>query len=223
MTGHQRAFDNVERPRRLLARFLGVGGDELRDAVHQRVAYAIFDGSVPPSEIDLRLLGAVALELGGDFQKPLGRVRTPIEDHVLDAVAQPQRNIVVDVELAGINDAHVHAGGDRIVEEDRVHRAPHRLIAAEAERNVGDAARDVRVLEFALDAARRLDEIDGVVVVFFDSGRDREDVGIEDDVFGRETDFLSQKLVGAGANLELAVLGVRLPLLVERHDNDAAP
>jgi hypothetical protein len=32
----------------------------------------------------------------------------------------------------------------------------------------------------------RLDEVDAVIVVLFDAGRDGEDVRIEDDVFGRE-------------------------------------
>ena len=38
----------------------------------------------------------------------------------------------------------------------------------------------------ALDLARRFDEGDRVVVVFLDAGGDGEDVGVEDDVLGRE-------------------------------------
>ena len=40
--------------------------------------------------------------------------------------------------------------------------------------------------EAALDLSGRLDEVDAVVVVFLDAGRDREDVRVEDDVFRRE-------------------------------------
>jgi hypothetical protein len=36
---------------------------------------------------------------------------------------------------------------------------------------------------------RRFDESDAIAVVFFDTGRNGEDVGIEDDVFGREANF----------------------------------
>ena len=46
-----------------------------------------------------------------------------------------------------------------------------------------------------VDPAGRLDEIDGVVVVLLDAGGDREDVRIEDDVFGRETDLLGQQIL----------------------------
>ena len=83
-----------------------------------------------------------------------------------------------------------------------------------------DAARDVDVRQGLLDPPRRLDEVDAVVAVLLDAGRDGEDVGIEDDVLGREADLLGQQLVGPGADLDLARLGVGLALLVERHDDD---
>ena len=42
---------------------------------------------------------------------------------------------------------------------------------------------------------RGLEEIDGVVVVLLDAGRDREDVRIENDVFRGKADRLGQQLV----------------------------
>ena len=39
----------------------------------------------------------------------------------------------------------------------------------------------------------RLDEFDGVVGVLLDSRADRQDVGVEDHVFGREADLLGQQ------------------------------
>ncbi len=44
-----------------------------------------------------------------------------------------------------------------------------------------------------------------------------EDVRVEDDVFGREADLVDQDVVGALADLDLAVVGVGLALLVEGH------
>ena len=70
------------------------------------------------------------------------------------------------------------------------------------------------------DPPRRLDEVDAVIVVLLDAGGDGEDVRVEDDVLGREADLLGQELVGAGADLDLARLGVGLALLVEGHDDD---
>ena len=71
-----------------------------------------------------------------------------------------------------------------------------------------------------LDPARRLDEVDAVVVVLLDAGGDGEDVGVEDDVLGREADLLGEDAVGARADLRLALERVGLALLVEGHDHD---
>ena len=51
------------------------------------------------------------------------------------------------------------------------------------------------------------------------AGRDREDVGVEDDVFRREVEGFGQQRVAALADLELALDGIGLAVLVERHDD----
>ena len=130
-------------------------------------------------------------------EQPLGRVGAAVEHHVLAGLAQLRIEIVVDRHLAGVDDAHVHAGLDGVIEEHRVHRLAHRLVAAERERQVRHAAGDVHVRQVRADPARRLDEGDAVAVVLLDAGRDREDVGIEDDVLRREADLVDQNVVGA--------------------------
>ena len=52
--GHQRPFDDVQRPLGGEARLLGVGVDELGDAVDQRMGQPLGDGLLAPGEI-LRL------------------------------------------------------------------------------------------------------------------------------------------------------------------------
>ena len=83
-----------------------------------------------------------------------------------------------------------------------------------------DAAADLGVRQVRLDPARRVDEVDGVVVVLLDAGGDGEDVGIEDDVLGREADLVDEDAVGALADADLVVVGRGLALLVEGHDDD---
>ena len=73
------------------------------------------------------------------------------------------------------------------------------------------------------DSLHRLDVVDGVVVVFLESGRDGEDVRVEDDVLGREADFSGQQVIGAGADLHSAGQCVGLPLLIECHDDRSRP
>ena len=63
--------------------------------------------------------------------------------------------------------------------------------------------------------ARGFEEGLGVVGVLFDAGGDGEDVGIEDDVFGRESRLLDQQMIGARADLNLA-LGAYRPAPARR-------
>src|SRR5882672_3742519 len=130
--GHQRALDDLDRPGDLLARLLGVGDHELVHALDQRMLQPLLDRPAPPLGV-LRLghlAGALVL-------------RRELE--------QLGRDLVVDLELAGIDDAHVHAGLNGVVQEHRVHRLAHRLVAAEGEGQVADAARDLRARATRLD------------------------------------------------------------------------
>src|SRR5690606_22121353 len=70
-----------------------------------------------------------------------------------------------------------------------------------------------------LDDPGGLEEIDGVVAMLLDAGGDGEDVGVKDDVLGRETDLLGEELVGAGADADLFVARGGLALFVEGHDH----
>jgi hypothetical protein len=108
------------------------------------------------------------------------------------AVAQLRGRSVIDIELAGIDDAMSMPGLDGVVEEHRASPA-HRLVAAE-EKLRFETPPEIWHAGSALDLARRLDEVDAVVVMLLDAGRDREDVGIEDDVFGRKADAGEQML-----------------------------
>jgi len=223
--GHQRAFDHVQRTAAARQHFLvglfGVLGDEVRDAVHQRMRQALGHGDrrlgrAAPFEALAFVLGAAARGLG-DLDQALAGVGPAIEHHILDALAQYGFDVVIDAHHAGVDDAHVHACLDRVVQEHGVDGFAHRVVAAERERHVRHTARDLGAGQVLLDPAHGLDEVDRVVVVLLDAGGDREDVGIEDDVLGREADFIDQDAVGALADLDLARECVGLALLVERH------
>ncbi len=144
-------------------------------------------------------------------------MRGAVEHHVLDLFAQGGRDLVVDLQLAGVDDTHGQAVLDRVVEEHRVDGLAHRVVAAERERHVGHAARSQGIGQVVADVGAGLDEVDGVVVVLLDTGGDGEDVRVEDDVFRREADFVDQDVVAALADLALARGGVGLADLVEGH------
>lgn len=81
----------------------------------------------------------------------------------------------------------------------------------------------VRAPGSAPDQGQRVDERLRVPVVLGDAGRDGEDVRVEHDVLGGEPGLPREQVVGAAADLHLALGGVGLAGLVEGHDDDAAP
>ena len=127
-----------------------------------------------------------------------------VEQNVLDPGLQRLGNILVDGELAGVDDPHVDARAGRVIEERRVHRLAHGVVAAEGERDVRDPAGDPHMRPSCLDGPGRIDEGAGVIVVLLNARGDGEDVGVEDDV-GRSGNAgtLREQAVGALANREL--------------------
>ena len=222
--GHQRPLDDGERRAVLPSRLLDVGLDEVDDAFDKRVRQALLDGAAPPGVGQGHDLGLVRLLHGlGERDEALRGVRAAVQEDILDEGEEVLRDLLVDRELARVHDAHVEAGPDRVIEERRVHRLADRVVAAEREGDVGHAARDLRVRERRLDSPRGLEEIQRVGVVLLDAGRDREDVRIEDDVFGWKADLLGEDAISARGDRDLALHGRRLPVLVERHDDDRGP
>ncbi len=199
------------------AELLGVLLDVGVDALHQRVRDPLADRQGAP------LLLAASSSAGrlvvrlGDLEQPLGGVGPAVEDDVLDPLPQLGLDLVVDDEGAGVDDAHVEAGVDRVVEEHGVDRLADRVVAAEREAHVGDAAGDLGAGEVLLDPAGGLDEVQAVRRVLLDAGRDREHVGVEDDVLGREADLVDEDPVGPLADRLAALEVVGLAVLVEGH------
>ncbi len=217
--GHQRSLDHVERALVALPGLLGVLHDEPIDPVHQRVGQALLHGALAPGEV-LLLRERLAGDRLREPHEPLGRVGAAVEDDVLDVLEEVLRDVLVDVELAGVHDRHVQAGGDRVVQERRVHRAADRLVPTERERQVRHAAGDLRAGAVALDLARRLDEGLRELVVLLDPGADRQDVRVDDHVLGREPGALGEEPEGPLGDLDLALDRAGLALLVEAHHDD---
>ena len=213
---HQGTLDHVDRTRGATPRLLDVRLDVVENSLDQRVLEPLGDRQAAPGGVCFRRGGATAEPLG-QRGEPLRGVGSPVEQHVLDRHEQVGRDVFVHGELARIDDPHRHPRPDGMIEEGRVHRLADLGAAAEREREVAHAAAHEGVRQGLLDAAHRIEVGDRVSVVLFDPGRDREDVGVEDDVLGPKPRLLDEQAVGPGADRHFAIRRVRLALLVERH------
>ena len=77
-----------------------------------------------------RGLHPLTLVAFGERQQSLGGVRPPVEDDILASLAQFRLDFGVDRKLARVDDSHIHAGGDGVIEKDRMHGLADPLVAA---------------------------------------------------------------------------------------------
>ena len=220
---HQGAFDDVKGALGLLAGFFGIFFGELGNAVDQGMGQPLINRFFAPFKIGLFFWPARTFVFVRDFQQTVGRIRTTVQDDVFDTFTQFFGDLFIDHKLTGINDAHIHACLGGIIQENRMHGFADRVVAAERERYVRHTAGNLGIGQARLDQLTGFDEINGIVVVFFDAGCDRKDVGIENDIFWREAYLIDQHPVAAFANLDLAINRVGLTFFIKRHDNHSRP
>ena len=214
---HQQPVDHLHRVAQFAVGFERVGLDVVGHSSEQ----SVFDAfRQRPGAPRLLVCGSFGRGVGAEMlcvvDEPLGSVGTTAEDDVLDAFEQCGFDVAVNLQQLGIDDAHVHSRRDGVVEEDRVHRLAHDIVAAEGEREVRNAARHLGVGQVFLDPARSFDEVERIAVVRLDACGDGQYVGVENDLFGRESRF-GQQPVGAFGHLDLAGVGVGLSPFVEEH------
>ena len=216
---HQRAFNDFNRAFGTLPTGFRVFNDVVGDALDEGVLHSLLNRPLAPGQIFFLGLAALAAIALGNFQQAVGAVVTAIEHHVLNQLFQFRIDLVVDHELAGVDDAHVHAGLDGVVQEHRVDGFTHGIVAAERERHVADTAGNGRMGQVVANPAAGVDEIHRVIVVLLDTSGDGEDIGVENDIAGGEADT-DEEIVGALADLRFTFKGIRLAVLIEGHDHD---
>ena len=81
--------------------------------------------------------------------------------------------MIVNLNLTGIHNAHIQTGPNGMVKKSRMHGLADFVVPSERKRNVGNPATDLGIGQMGFDPGRCLNEIHGVVLVFFDSGGHR--------------------------------------------------
>ena len=101
---------------------------------------ALLDRRVTPGDILIGLGAASAAVLAGDFHQAVSAVAAPVQHDVADALFEIRGYVIVNRQLAGIDDTHIQSGLDGVIKENRVNRFAHRGVAAEGKRHVTDTA-----------------------------------------------------------------------------------
>ncbi len=183
---------------------------------NQGMLQALLNRPLTPGKIFFFGLAAFAFELFGRLEQAIGGVIPAVQNHVFHQLFQIRLDLVVDHQLARIHDAHIHAGLDRVIQEDGVNGLTYRIVAAERERHVTDAAGDRGVGAVLPDPARGVNKVHCVVVVLFNAGGNGKDVGVENNVGRVETDA-GQHVIGAFADFGFAFEGICLAVFVKGH------
>ena len=94
--------DSFDRAGERLTGFFGVFNDMRGDAFDQRMLQALVDGPAAPFFGLGFLDAAVALVLVGNGEEGVSAFRGAVEHHVFHGVTQFGRDLVVDLQLAGV-------------------------------------------------------------------------------------------------------------------------
>ncbi len=111
--------------------------------------------------------------------------------------------LLVDLELAGVDDAHVEAGFDGVIEKREFMASLTRGLPRKRKRQVADAAAHLGAGAAFLELSCGLNEGLGVLVVLFDARGHGEYVRIKNDVLGWESDLFGEDAIGTFGNLRL--------------------
>ena len=176
-----------------------------------------------PFLVNRSLLFFDALKLFRVIDQPIGRIGPAIEKHILHVLEQFLVDLFIDLQHAGIDDAHVQPGPHGVIEKRRVHRLTDHIVATEGKRNVTHATACAHARATLLHLPHGLDKIDRVIVMLLHAGGDGEDVEIKNDVFWWKIQLPRQQCVSALGDGHLVLNRRRLAFFVKSHDHGRRP
>ncbi len=213
---HQGAFYYIERSFSLQTSFFHILFNEVENAFGEGVRKPLLNRARSPCRV-LALLLVFAFQGCRQLNQSVCRVFPAVEQHIFHSLANVLGNIVVYGQLSGVHDAHVHSCVYCVVEERRMHRFTHPIVAPERERDVADPTAHQSVRERCLDSAACFQVREGIPVVLLNARGYRKDVGIEEDIFLRESDLFGENSVRPCTDIDFPFRRVCLPLFIKCH------
>ena len=98
-------------------------------------------------------------------------------------------------------------------------RFSHLIVSTEGKRYIGYATGNHGMGKILLDPFGRLNKIDRIIIVLFNTGSDSENIGIENNVTRVKAHLLGQDLISPRTDFSFALKGISLTLFIECHHN----
>jgi len=161
---HQWAFDDMERPFIVCPALLDILVDVIDYSVDQGMFQAFLNGCISP-----RFFGGFCFPLlfHGlcEIHQPFSCIYPAVKEDIFDLFKKFFWNILVDLQLARIDNCHVQSCLDGMVKERAVHGFPDRFIflAPESKRNIAHTATGFGQREKFFKSPHRFKEFNSVI------------------------------------------------------------
>ena len=129
-------------------------------------------------------------------------------------------NVIVNGQLTCVDNPHGHALLNCMIEEYSVNGFTYRFVTTEREGYVRHTTRNHGVWQVLFNPASGFNEIDRVVVVFFNTSGNCKHVRVKNNVFGREANIIDQHIIRAFTNFTFTCCCVGLSHFVKSHHNN---
>ncbi len=204
--GHQRPVDDRQGSPGLQG-LVQVFGQPLLGALDDGQGQPLVQGEVTP--FGNSGLGGLIPEVGGEGRH---RVVTPAPDEVFGQLPLLFGYGGVALHRLRANDGQVQPRLDAVVEEHRVEDLP--ACRRQSEGDVGNPQNGLGGGQGFLDKSDPFDGLRSSADVVFVAGAYGEDQGVEDNVLGRHAVFVGEEPVGAPGDVQFALPGNSLGLLL---------
>ena len=135
---------------------------------------------------------ATGLQCFGKFDQTLGSIRTTVKNDILYLFEHISRNIRIQNRSSRIDNSHIHSLLDSMIKEHGVHCFTNIIIPSEREREITNTATHMRTGEILPYPARRIDKIDCIIIMLFDTGSYSQNIRIKNNILRIKTDFIHQ-------------------------------
>lgn len=212
---NKRKLDKMKREIGRKERILSIGIDILGDEVEKRMLKKILERKLEKDKImSKRLNGEGIKEKLGNLKKKLGwdleSFCGEVKKKIIERIKKLRVDSVIERKMERIEDENINERMNGVVEEKGMNRIKKRIIEEEGEREVGKEEGNMEMRKCEEDLKSGIDEIEEVIIVLIDEGRERKNIRIENDVLRREKKMLGKDFIGEGEDLDIEGMSIRM-------------